>query len=293
MRRVVSRSSGSTPGQQLPLALDARGHRPIDRAEALHREDHRQASAIGRVGGPLDQPLRLESVEAVRDGGGRQQQQSMELPRRHAERRSGAAERREHEELPPVQPELRRGSLHALLQDLGQPRDAGGDRDRSEIGVGSFVRPFPEHDVDLVERRGPGGRFGEAVLGRARDVPARPSGARGRSVSSVMTAPPRLARDGSATTPCPGVVTSPSGFSTQMSSSTRCSPSRSYTPVTVPRHVRSCARVVEASVASSRSARCVPRGCDPVVQQVAQEGVLQRAVDDESRQADRPRVSTS
>ena len=41
---------------------------------------------IGWVRGPLDQPLGLESVQAVRHGGGRQQEETMQFPGRHTER---------------------------------------------------------------------------------------------------------------------------------------------------------------------------------------------------------------
>ena len=137
--------------EQVMALLHAGRHRPVHHVESERGQHHRHVASVGLIRRALDEALRLQPAQPIGDRGGREQQQPVQVARQHPERRPGAAQRREQKELPPVQAECRRRPLHALLQNMGQPREARRHRDRLDVGPRLLAGPRAEHRVDRVD----------------------------------------------------------------------------------------------------------------------------------------------
>ena len=107
-------------------------------------------TTVARVRQPLDQPARLETVDAVGHRAGRDQGRREEATGREHVRAARAAQRRQHVELPGLEPVRLEGRPTGPVEVLGEARDATEDLERAYVEVRTLAPPRGDEPVDLV-----------------------------------------------------------------------------------------------------------------------------------------------
>ncbi len=135
-------SAGSVRGVGLDRALDD--------ADARRGQLDEDAPAIGGIGGSAHKPGSLETIDAVRDGRGRDEERPRESGRAHPVRSAGPAEDAEDVVLVRVEIELVEDVLRGALDVPRGAADALDDRLRRDVHAGTLALPLREREVDVI-----------------------------------------------------------------------------------------------------------------------------------------------